>query len=87
MAAINAKPTLRDRTGVNKIWYFRGVADAGLSIGNGDTLKLNMKKVFEVRTNKPTSVTGWSYSESTGTLTFTTTGAITGVFLTVVGRA
>lgn len=87
MAVINANPILRDRTGMLKIWYFRGVADAGLSFGNGDTLKLNMKKVFEVRSNKPTSVTGWSYNETTGVLTLTTTGALTGVFLTVVGRA
>lgn len=87
MALINATPTLRDKTAIAKIFYFRGVSNAGLSINNGDTLKVNMKKVFEVRTNQPAAVTAWSYNESTKILTFTTTGNLTGVFVTVVGRA
>jgi hypothetical protein len=88
MAAINAKVTSRDKTATSKILRFRGTADAGLTIATGDTLTLNMKKVFEVITNKPALMTGWSYNEATKVLTFTVTGGpATAVFVTVVGRA
>ncbi len=86
MAAINATPTIRDKTAKSAIFYYRGVAGAGLSISNADTLQTGMKRVLEVRTNKPAAITGWS--SVAGLITFTVTGgAQTGVLVTVVGQA
>ena len=52
--------------------------------GNGDTFATNLKTIFSANTPNSAAITNMTFSG--GTITFTTTGAVNGVPVDVIGR-
>lgn len=71
MAALTTKADLYDKTATNKVRIWKSLA-----LASGDTLATGLKDVWGVQIQKPASFTSWSVSS--GVVTFTLTGPVTG---------